>query len=137
LARVEPPPYAAVVLRGAEDEAHEDFRNAMQYYVKGDYAQAIPDLRATVKTSPGTARFSFYLGACYLLDDQTDSAIESFRKTVSLGDPTYLEPAHFYLAKAYLRKKDLPNAERELQTTIQLHGSKEEQASEILRQLRR
>jgi len=137
LARVEPPPYAPVVLRGAEDEAQETFRNAMQYYLRGDYMHAIPELRATVKASPRTARFNFYLGACYLLDDQTDSAIDTFRKTVSLGEPTYLEPAHFYLAKAYLRKKDVSNAAGELQTTIQLHGRKEHEASEILRQLRK
>jgi TolA-binding protein len=137
LARVEPPPYSAVVLRGAEDEAQETFRTAMQYYVKGDYAHAIPGLRAAVKASPQTARFNFYLGACYLLTDQTDSAITSFRKTVSLPDPSYSEPAHFYLAKAYLRKEETTAAEDELQKTVQLHGSKEAEAGEILQQLRK
>lgn len=137
LARVEAPPYTAAVLRGAEDEAHETFHKAMQYYVKRDYKRAIPALQAAVKASPGTARFNFYLGASYLLTDQNDSAIESFRKTISLGDPTYSEPAHFYLAKAYLRKKDVSSAVDELQTTIELHGSKESESSEILHQLRR
>jgi TolA-binding protein len=137
LARLEPPPYTGVVLRGAEDEAQEAFRKAMQYYSMGDYAHAIPDLRAAVKASPRTARFNFYLGACYLLTDQTDSAIEFFHKTVSIGDPTYSEPAHFYLAKAYLRKKDVSAAENELQATMQLHGGKEAEAGEILRQLRK
>lgn len=132
LARVEPPPYSAVVLRSAEDEAQEAFRAAMQYYVKGEYAHAIPGLRATVKASPRTARFNFYLGACYLLTDQTDSAIDSFRKTVSLADPTYSESAHFYLAKAYLRKKETTAAEDELQKTVQLRGSMEAEARKIL-----
>jgi tetratricopeptide (TPR) repeat protein len=137
LARVEPPPYSAVVLRGAEDEAQETFRAAMQYYVKGDYAHAIPGLRTAVKVSPRTARFNFYLGASYLLTGQTNLAIESFRRTISLADPSYSEPAHFYLAKAYLRRKEVSLAEDELQMTIQLHGSKETEAEEILRQLRR
>jgi tetratricopeptide (TPR) repeat protein len=137
LARVEPPPYAAVVLRGAEDEAHETFRKAMQYYVKGNYTDAIPGLRAAVKASPGTASFHFYLGACYLLTGQTDSAIGSFRKTVSLGNPMYSEQAHFYLAKAYLQKKDVATAEDELQKTVRLRGSMEAEAGEILRQLRK
>jgi TolA-binding protein len=137
LVRVEPPPYSAVVLRGAEDEAQDSFRTAMQYYVKGDYSHAIPGLRATMKSSSRTARSNFYLGACYLLTGQPDSAIESFRKTISLGDPSYSEPAHFYLAKAYLRRKKVSLAEDELQMTIQLHGSKETEAEEILRQLRR
>ena len=137
LAHVEPPPYAAVVLRGAQDEAHETFHKAMQYYLRGDYANAVPGLRAAAKASPRTASFNFYLGACYLLTDQTEAAIESFRKTVSLGDPAYSERAHFYLAKAYLRKKEVSPAEDELQKTIRLRGSMEAEAGEILRQLRK
>ena len=135
LARVEPPPYAAVVVRGADDEAHETFRKAMQYYLKGDYASAIPGLRAAAKTSPRTASFNFYLGACYLLTHQTDPAIESFGKTISLGDPVYSEPAHFYLAKAYLQKRNVSAAEEELRTTVGLGGSRAAEAAEILRQL--
>jgi TolA-binding protein len=137
LARVEPPPYSAVVLRGAEDEGQETFHKAMQYYVKGDYTDAIPGVRAAVKASPGTASFNFYLGACYLLAGQTDAAIVSFRKTVSLGDPTYSESAHFHLAKAYLQKKEVTGAEDELQKTVRLHGSLEAEAQEMLRQLRK
>ena len=58
LARVQPPPYSAVLLRGAEDEAQVDFDNAMRQYVKGAYPGAIPGLRAAVKASPRTARYS-------------------------------------------------------------------------------
>ena len=135
LARVEPPPYSGVVLRGAEDESHETFRKAMQFYAKGEYAKAIPGVRAAAKANPQSASFTFYLGACYLLTGQTDFAIVSFRKTVSLGDPAYSESAHFYLAKAYLRKKDAARAKDELQKTVQFHGSLESEATEILRQL--
>lgn len=135
LARVEPPPYSGVVLRGAEDEAHETFHQAMQFYVKGDFTQAIPGVRAAAKASPQTASFSFYLGACYLLTGQNDPAILAFRKTVSLVDPAYSESAHFYLAKAYLRKKEAARAKDELQKTVHFHGSLESEAAEILRQL--
>jgi TolA-binding protein len=137
LARVEPPPYSAAVLRGAENEGQEAFRKAMQFYLKGDYAHAIPGVRAAAKTSPETASFNFYLGACHLLVGQTDPAIVSFRKTVSLGDSAYSESAHFYLAKAYLRKKEVTSAEDELQKTVRLHGSLEAEAREIIRQLRK
>jgi TolA-binding protein len=137
LARVEPPAYSPMVLRGGEDETQETFHKAMQYYVKGDYAHAIPSLRAAVQASPRTARSNFYLGACYLLTDQTDLAIESFRNTISVGDPAYSELAHFYLAKAYLRKKETIAAEDELQRTVRLHGSMEAEAEEILHQLRK
>jgi tetratricopeptide (TPR) repeat protein len=135
LAHVEAPPYSGSVLRGTEDEAQESFRKAMQNYLKGDYANAIPGLRAAVKASPQKAKFNFYLGACYLLTQQSDPAIDSFRKTVSLDDPAYAELAHYYLAKAYLQKRDLAEAKKELQTTIQLGGSRATEAEEILRRL--
>jgi tetratricopeptide (TPR) repeat protein len=135
LARAEPPPYSRVVLRGAEDEAQETFHKAMQSYVKRDYAQAIPGVRAAATANPQSARFKFYLGACYLLAGQTDPAIVSFRQTISLGDPAYSESAHFYLAKAYLRKKEVARAKDELQKTVQFHGGLEAEAAEILRQL--
>jgi TolA-binding protein len=135
LARVEPPPYSAMVLRDAEDESHKTFRKAMQFYVSRDYKHAIPGVRAAVKASPQNASFNFYLGACYLLAGQTDPAIVSFRLTVSLGDPAYSESAHFYLAKAYLRKKEVARAKDELLKTVQFHGSQEAEAAELLRQL--
>jgi TolA-binding protein len=125
------------VLRGAEDEAQQAFREAMQHYVKGDYAKAIPGLRAAVKADPRTARFNFYLGVCYLLTDQTDAAVLSLHKTVSLGDPSYSGPAHFYLAKASLREKDASAAEKELLETIRLRGGMGAEAGELLTQLRR
>jgi TolA-binding protein len=135
LARLAPPPYSAVVLRGAEDEAQVNFRKAMRHYLEGDYAGAIPGLRAAVKASPETARFSFYLGACYLLTSQADSAIASFHKVISLDDQGYSPPAHFYLAKAYLRNKDVSRAEEELRAAAQRGGNHAAEATEILRRL--
>ena len=137
LALVEPPPYTATAFRGGDDRAHQQFRAAMHNYSKGNYAKAIPGLRAAVKTDPEVLSFNFYLAACYLLTAQADSAVTFFRKTISLGDPTYSEQSHFYLAKAYLKMQDVSRARDELQATIAFHGSKEHEASEILRQLRK
>src|SRR5271169_5529128 len=81
LARVEPPPYSEIVLRGGEDEGQEAFRTAMQNYSKKDYARAIPGLQTVVKANPRAPSFSFYLGACYLLADRPDPAIVYLRKT--------------------------------------------------------
>jgi len=137
LARVEPPPYSEIALRGAEDEGQEAFRTAMQNYATKDYPKAIPGLRAALKANPQAPSFNFYLGACYLLTGRTDPAIVYLRKTLSLGNPAYSESAHFYLAKAYLKNKEVTAAEEELEKTVQLHGSREPEAGEILRQLRK
>ena len=148
LARVEPPEYSPPpLLRGAEDDAHQSFRAAMDRYSKKDYAGAIPGLRAAIKAQPHAflaspasqnllaVQSNYYLAVCYLMTDQTDAAIESLRETISFNDPSYSEDAHFYLAKTFLRKKDVAAAETELRTTIQLGGSKAAEAGEILRQL--
>jgi TolA-binding protein len=135
LAKVEPPPYTAVVLRGAGDKPRETFHKAMDNYARGDYAHAIPGLRSAVKASPRTPRFSFYLGACYLLTGETDLSIATLRRTASLGDLTYSEQSHFYLAKAYLKQKKVAEAENELRITTRLGGERKAEAQEILRRL--
>ena len=137
LARVEAPPYSEVVLRGAESDAQDSFRKAMQHYMKRDYTSAIPGLRAAVRASPQTARSNFYLGSCYLLTGQTEAAVQSLRKVISLDDPSYSEPAHFYLAKAYLRNHDVSQAEAELRIAAKPGGSRAADAAEILHQLRK
>jgi tetratricopeptide (TPR) repeat protein len=135
LARVEPPPYAGVVLRGVEDPSQRRFREAMQHYARGDYRAAIPGLLAAVEASPGTPRFRFYLGACYLLTHQTDRAIETLQKAATRDDPAYTEASHFYLAKARLANRDVSDAEAELRETIRMGGAHEAEARTILRQL--
>ena len=135
LARVQPPAYSAVLLRGAEDGAQIDFGNAMQHYLKGDYTDAIPGLLAAAKASPRTARYPFYLGACYVITGQTDAAIASLQGAISLNEVHYSQQAHYYLAKAYLQKKDVSRAKEQLRLTVKLGGSMAADAEEMLRQL--
>jgi len=137
LAQVRPPDYVPSTLRGAEDEATQRFRAAMRHYVKGDYAAAIPGLRASLKLDPQAIETNFFLGICYLMTDQTDAAIERLRRTVALGDSPYLEDAHLYLAKCHLRKDDAPAAWAELNITLQLQGEHEKEARELLQQVER
>jgi tetratricopeptide (TPR) repeat protein len=135
LAQVRPPEYAPGVLRGVQDEAMQRFRASMRDYVKGNYAAAIPGLRAASKLNPQASDTSFFLGICYLLTDQTDAAIKQLRRTAELGDSPYLEETHFYLAKCSLRKGDLRTARNELDKTIRLQGEREGEARELLQQL--
>jgi tetratricopeptide (TPR) repeat protein len=137
LAQVRPPEYRPPVLRGVEDDATQRFRAAMRHYIRGDYATAIPGLRAASKLNPQASDISFFLGICYLLTDQTDAAIKQLRRTAALGDSPYLEETHFYLAKCSLRKGDLRAARNELEKTIRLRGEHEDEARELLEQVER
>lgn len=64
LAKVEPPQYTPVVLRGSA--ARRLFRDAMEHYQRGDYGAAIPGLESALKAS-SSPDVVFYLGACHLL----------------------------------------------------------------------
>lgn len=135
LARVQPPPYEPNLLRGTIDQATEKFRDGMRDYVHGDYQEAASKLRVAAKIDAQSPRIQFFLGASELLIGEDDKAIRSLQAAAALGDSPYLEEAHFYLAKGWLRKQQLVAAQQELEKTIRLQGDLEQQARGLLRQL--
>ena len=137
LARVEPPRYKPLTLRGAPDEGTARFQRGMERYRKADYGGAVADLRAAVELDPDAAHIRFFLGISHLLLGQDTAAIDWLLATIALGDSPYLEEAHWYLAKAFLRRKDLGAAETELKKLIQLRGAGTGEARRLLTQLER
>jgi tetratricopeptide (TPR) repeat protein len=137
LARVEPPRYEPLTLRGASNQATQRFQRGMERYRKADYAGAVDDLRAAAELDPDAAHINFFLGISHLMLGQDDVAIDRLRATIALGDSPYLEEAHFYLAKAFLRRKDLGAAEEQLKKLIQLRGSGSGEARRLLTQVER
>lgn len=134
LARVTPPQYdSTILLRSTESQAQTEFSKAMKYYQKGDYEHSIPGLKRAVQMDPAAGKFSFYLGACYLLTNQTDAAMDSFQRTLSSGDTRYVDEAHFYLAKVYLKEGKIAEARNELLATSGYEHAIE--TEDILRQL--
>jgi TolA-binding protein len=135
LARVEPPPYAPVALRGPHDEAAAKFDDAMRRYVKRDHTGALPGLSAAAGLKPDVPQYVFFLAVCQLLTGHLDPAVAGLRKTIALGESPYLEEAHFYLAKARLRQGDVQAAREELAKAIDRHGRIEDDARRLLAQL--
>ncbi len=135
LAAVRPPVYRPLTLRGPEDESRRRFRSAMEHYRKQEFGAAIPGLESAARLDPDAPDAHFFLGACYLLTGRTDRAVERLSRTIALGDSPYLEEAHFYLAKARLRQRDLAGAQAELQKTIRLKGDREREAQDLLAQI--
>jgi tetratricopeptide (TPR) repeat protein len=135
LARFDPPHYSPTVLRGHQDEAMREFRLAMKRYQESDYADAIAALRAAAKLNPKDPGLLFFLGVSHLLANQTDDGIAALQQCIALGDTPYLEEAHYYRAKAFLRKGDAAAARRELEEAVRLKGDHEDEAQRLLRQL--
>jgi tetratricopeptide (TPR) repeat protein len=136
LTQIEPPSYEPVRLRGAQDEAQQRFRTAMEFYSAGDYASAIPGLDEAAGLDPNAPNISFYLGACYLLEGRTSEGIESLQHTVDLGDTPYLEEALLLLAKARIRQRDLDAARAALERVVSLEGDFASEANDMLERLR-
>ena len=132
LAEFDLPPYRPTVLRQVPDTPQQRFRDAMEFYVEGDPAAAIPGLREAAALDPMAANINFFFGICLLVTDQTDEAIRHLGRTVTLGETPYLEESHYYLAKAYLRQSGISAARRELEFVVGLRGDLESEAQRLL-----
>jgi len=132
LARVEPAPYERMTLRGPLDEATSRFRHGMEKYQKRDYSGAVTDLRAAAELAPDAAHIQFFLGVSELLIGEDTAAVGHLRKSLELGDSPYLEEAHLYLAKAYLRQRNIPAAEAQLRAVTRLRGARADEAQGLL-----
>jgi tetratricopeptide (TPR) repeat protein len=119
LAAVLPPRYTQPQWRAAGPTV---FDVAIERYSRGDYAGATPDLVVAAKSDPANAAAAFFLGICYLIESRDDEAVAQLKSTIALGDSPELEEAHFYLAKALLRKQDLRGALAELRLAEAMHG---------------
>ena len=135
LARIQPPPYQPLRLRGVPDEATARFQRGMERYRKADYAGAVAELRGAAELDPEAPHIRFFLGICHLMVSEDDAGIERLRATIALGDSPYLEEAHLQLAKALLRRRDVGAAEAQLKALIQLRGSKGAEAGRLLTQI--
>jgi tetratricopeptide (TPR) repeat protein len=137
LARVDPPRYESPALRDVPDEATARFLRGMEHFRKADYMNAVENLRRAAESDPDAAHIGFFLGVTHLMLGQDDAAIDRLRATIALGDSAYLEEAHWYLAKAFLRRNDLGAAEAELRILIRLQGSASDEAGRLLAQVER
>jgi tetratricopeptide (TPR) repeat protein len=137
LARIEPPRYTPGRLRGAGDEATARYQEAMKNYARGDYVAASAGLKAAAALDPEAPHIVFFLGISQLMSGQFDGGISALRQTLALGDSPFTEEAHFFLAKAYLRKENLDAARAELERTAQMRGTREAEAGQLLLQLER
>jgi len=132
LAEIRPPEYSPAVLRGVTGAADASFRRAMELYRAGDYAAAIPGLRAVVDGAPADPRPAFYLGASYLLVGELDLGMSTLDGVVALGDTAYLEDTLLLQSKVHIRRSELRSAQERLREVIDLEGDRETEARRLL-----
>jgi TolA-binding protein len=137
LARFDPPPYRAPTLRTLEDTARAQYREAMQHYLRREYAAAITLLRASTKADPAAADAAFFLGVSLLLADRTDQGVAELRRAIAMGDSPYLEESQYYLAKGLLKRGDTNAAREALRAMIALAGDRQREGKTLLSQIDR
>jgi TolA-binding protein len=130
LARFEPPAYTPA------PNDPRDFAQAMQPYSAGDYASAIPALRAAAAAHPDFVPARFYLGISLLLTKDRPAAIEQLQSVTAARNSPYAEQAHFYLAKAFIAQGNRSAAQQQLDLVIATAGPLESQARALLAQIR-
>ena len=139
LALVDPvPPYVPVTMRGGKPQAAtERFQDGMQRYTQHNYAAAITLLQEAIRLDANLQPALFYLGISQLMMDQPDEAIGQFSRLTHMETSPYLEDSHWYLAKAFLKKRELAAAQQELEAVVTLNGSHLEEARQALQVIRR
>jgi len=133
----EVPLYVPVTMRGGRSgPAQEKFRQGMERYQQGHYAETIPHLRSALEADAELLPARFYLGISCLVTDETDEAIQHLMKLAGSTPNPYQEEAHWYLAKAYFRKQDVEAGRSQLEQTVALNGPHATEARGLLERLR-
>jgi TolA-binding protein len=130
MAQFEPPAFAP---GSKPDKSHtRKFQEAMEHYLKKDFAGAVPGLRASTSARADGLEARFYLGICSLLTGDSPGGVQNLQSVVDAGDTPYLEEARYYLAKGLLAKGDIPRARTQLESVIAMHGNLEKQSKSLL-----
>ena len=135
IAQLDPPAYAPQALRGMDSKAELQFRNAMQFYQRRDYAPAIAGLRAALDLDSEAAAPRFFLGASYLLSGSVPDGIRELRM-VAAGTSPFAEEAGIDLGKGYLLQGDKDKALETLHRVANLHGDFGSQANRLIGQIK-
>jgi tetratricopeptide (TPR) repeat protein len=135
------PAYVPLTIRGGKTGAAiERFQKGMYAYVQRDYADAIGSLQQAVGLDEDLYPALFYLGICYLMTGQPEKAITHLSRLSRMEANPYSEESNWYLAKAFLKKKDVISAQKELETVVTLKGphlQEARQALDLIRKLKK
>lgn len=109
------------------------FDKGIQAYEQKNYLTASQHLEQHLKKNYDS-NAQFYLGLSYLLNNKTVDAIGALERTVDTATPPILEVAQWYLALAYIKNEQVPNAKNLLNnlTTNEEYG---ERATNLLNTL--
>jgi hypothetical protein len=135
LATIVPPRYVSLTTRAEEDQDAAAFDAAMTHYTAGRYARASEELEPIAARAPNLAHVQFFLGISRLLSGDAAKGRAALDASVAANTAPYSDEAHFYLAKAALKAKDLAAARRELRIAIEREAGPKGEAQRLLSEI--
>ncbi|MFC1501987.1 tol-pal system YbgF family protein [bacterium] len=125
-------PNTTPIVRG--DESAGIMENAMIEYEATNYKKALNILENLLNTDPQNAAALFYAGICHLNLKQPDRTIPYLKKVIA-GSNIFIEPAGWYLGLAYLRNKELNQAQKIFREITGRDGLYQEDAQKLLQEM--
>jgi len=108
--------------------------NAFTAYEMGDYEKALVEF-STISDLKGQQQLLYYEANALLALGRTEAAIEKFKQHLTHTD-VLTNRSHWYLALAYIKKKDSKNAKQELRALLNSgEAFKKVEASSLLKKL--
>jgi hypothetical protein len=136
LARLAPPPAAALVRRGdAGAEPESDFERAIERLAVGDHAQAADGFRALLAARPDDPLVLFYLGVACLQLGELGASLDALGRAEELGTGLLAEQALWYRSQAHLARDEGAQARALLRRLVELDGDYEPNARDLLAEL--
>jgi tetratricopeptide (TPR) repeat protein len=122
------------VVRGEEDKVEPNAFKAAQAYEAEEFDQAIFYYKELLKSQPGNAKYTLFLGLAYMSSGKSDAAINLYNDFKPSGDK-YDEDIQWYLALAYLQKGEVRTAKVLIKDLTQSKGYYASTAGELLKKM--
>jgi len=123
-----------IVWRGEEEET-DAFAQAIDPYVRGDYAAAEQRLATYLRQHPKDPEADLYRGVSLLLLRRRGEAIAPLEETAGSGQEPVASEARWYLAQAYLATGAISSARHELERLAAGASHRSAEAKDLLRRM--
>ena len=129
------PPSDGLAERGERSGTGDAFAQAMEPYLRSDYATAELRLSAYLRQYPQDSAAALYRGVSLLLLARQLEAIAPLGRAARVGQEPVASEARWYLAQAYLKVADSRAAARELERLAGGTSPRRLQAQELLQRI--
>jgi hypothetical protein len=119
LAIIAPLAYTSITPRGEQDSADKIFREAMEFYARGEYRTAQPLLTHAAKSDSMNSQIALYAGVNALMAHDLKVASSELARGIALKPkPTRLAQMRWYLSQVWLQEERAEDAKRLLKLVV-------------------